>query len=102
MSYKLAETKEKLKKVFMNTALYGNPYNFFSDLIFFMAASLKNSLSKVISNSFSQNIEDKYLRRFNKYNKKDQDKFCELFGLVVIIADQKKFPADNLGESLWK
>lgn len=94
----LAETKSQFKKIFMATAPHQNRYTVFSDLVFFMAASLKNSLVKLNKNLFDQDIENEYLKKINEYKKEDQNRFCELYALAVLIADQKGVPADNLGE----
>ncbi len=95
---KLAENKAQFKNIFMATARHQNRYTVFSDLVFFMAASLKNSLVKLNENLFSSDIENEYLKKINQYKKEDQNRFCELYALAVIIADQKETPADNLGE----
>ena len=94
----LAELKSKFKKVFMATANHKNRYVVFSDLVFFMAACLKNSLVNLNKNLFDQDIENEYLKKINDYKKEDQNRFCELYSLAVLIADQKGMPADNLGE----
>lgn len=93
-----SEIKAQFKKTFMATAPHQNRYTVFSDLVFFMAASLKNSLVNLNKNLFDQDVENEYLKKINTYKKEDQNRFCEMFSQAVIIADQKGMPADNLGE----
>lgn len=85
-----AELKAEFKSIFMTVSPHKNRFSVFSDFVFCMAASYRNSIY------FSQTIENEYLKCINQYERKDIDKICKLFSLTVLIANAGS-PADHLG-----
>ncbi|GAM66352.1 possible type I restriction enzyme M subunit [Vibrio sp. JCM 19236] len=83
--------KKEFEKLFKQTAPYHHRYKVWDDFVTCYALALHNSVN------FDQELEDKYLKIINQYEKEDRFNLQRLGGLLVEIYEQEGF-CDVLGE----
>lgn len=90
------DLKREFLNIFKNLDNSRSKSENWTNFIFLASAAFKNSVKNVSYSFYSQKIEDEYLKIINQYEKNARNKFCELLGLFINMADLLE-PQDLLG-----